>query len=117
MAKQVRQPRRRSMSARTDPRPVSARSLDRAVLQSVKKLEHELRKLAAVSDKALRHLEAIRLDGVTRHEEQLVRKAVKDGLFADLAALEPVLTASLGSSPGLTPFRSVPVALLIWAST
>jgi len=85
--------------------------------QAVKSLEQQIRRLGTVSDKALRQFEAIRLDGATRREEQIVRKAVKDGLFSDLAALEHELESSSESSPKLASFRAVPAALLIWAST
>ncbi len=84
--------------------------------QTVKRLEQQIRSLGIVSDKALRQFEAIRLDGATCREEQIVRKAVKDGLFADLAALGLELESSAGSAL-LASFRSVPAALLIWAST
>jgi hypothetical protein len=116
MAQRVKRPRRTLRPPRRS-QPHAKPATDRVLRQSVKNLEKELRKLAAVSDKALRQFEAIRLDGASRYEEQLVRRAVKDGLFADLAALEPALTASVESCPNLVTFRSVPAALLIWAST
>lgn len=117
MAKRVSRPPRTARTPRKSSRPVEKRPAEQVLSRSVQNLEKELRKLAAVSDKALRQFEAIRLDGAARHEGQLVRRAVKDGLFSDLAALEPVLAESVESSPGLTPFRSVPAALLMWAST
>jgi hypothetical protein len=116
MAKRVTRPHRASANrsrARRTAKPAS----ERVVRQTVKGLERELRRLTTLADKALRQFEAIRLDGAVRYEEQLVRKAVKDGLFTDLAAFQPTLATAVDPSSSLAPFRSVPAALLIWASS
>jgi hypothetical protein len=108
-----RRPARRQSRGQRIIRPAS----DRALRQSVDALDRQLRRLSEAGDKALRQLGAIRLDGAARYEEQLVRKAVRDGLFSDLAALEPAIAAAGASTEGLSSFRGVPAALLIWASS
>lgn len=112
MAKRVIKVRRRGTQRAV--RRVPKRESTARLMRSVENLERQIRRLGVVSDKALRQFESIRLDGATRREEQIVRQAVKDGLLTDLAALEREL---LSSAPNLASFRSVPTALLIWATT
>ena len=101
MAKRVTQPRRASAN-RSRGRGTAKPASERVLRQAVQDLEKGLRRLAGLADKALRQFEAIRLDGAVRHEEQLVRKAVKDGLFADLTSNFPRLH---GSSRKMTTTR------------